>query len=124
MILTNKQIFDYVDKLTQHYNNTAVQVLPVRLSFHINKNLNNLLQRFTEIDSSRMQIAQRFGILNDEGDAFDIPVEKTNEVRQEMESLMSITQDVPIHVFLLSEFDNINLSYAQLDALSFMIEED
>jgi predicted RNA-binding protein with RPS1 domain len=45
------------------------------------------------------------------------------EAQRELNELLELTQDVPIHIFKLDDFNNIELSYKQMNALMFMIEE-
>jgi hypothetical protein len=42
---------------------------------------------------------------------------------QELNDLFALEQELNIHVFKLDEFDNIELTYDQLSAIMFMIEE-
>jgi hypothetical protein len=44
-------------------------------------------------------------------------------VNSELNVLFNIEQDLNIHIFKLEEFDGIELTYEQLSAIMFMIEE-
>jgi hypothetical protein len=43
--------------------------------------------------------------------------------QQELNDLFNLEQDLNIHVFKLDDFDGIELTYQQLSAIMFMIEE-
>jgi hypothetical protein len=76
-----------------------------------------------EVEVARMNIAREFGIANEDGTSYEIPNENAQAARQELNDLFNIEQDIELHIFKLEEFDGIELSYQELSAIMFMIEE-
>jgi hypothetical protein len=70
-----------------------------------------------------MKVAQDFGNLNEEGTQFIVPPENMVAAQKELNDLFNLEQDLNIHVFKLDDFDGIELTYQQLSAIMFMIEE-
>ena len=120
MILTNKQIYDYASALN---NFTLSAKLPVRIGFFLSRNIKTIQQLGQEIYEAKMNIGKTYGQLNAEGDGYTIPSEHMELVQQELGDLFKLTQEVDIHIFSLSDFDDIELTYEQLNAIIFMIKE-
>ena len=59
-----------------------------------------------------------------EGNGYIIPEEHMPIAQQELNDLFALEQDLNIHVFKLSDFDGIELTYQQMSAIMFMVEED
>ena len=119
MKLTNKKIYEYATNLV------ALNIdgkLPVRLSFFLQKNIQQILTLGQEIDEAKMKLGQQYGEPNAEG-GFYIPADRVELVNQELTDLMNLEQDVNLHVFKLEDFDNIELTYKDLSSIMFMIEE-
>ena len=120
MKLTNNEIYQYAQALRAFYIEVK---MPVRINFYLQKNIQLIQQAAEEIDRARMAIGAQFGTPNTEGTGFDIPNENMAEVNQELNDLFAIEQELNIHIFKLDEFDNIELTYQELSAIMFMIEE-
>lgn len=123
MILTNNEIYNYASELISEFNLECGIKLPIKVNFFLQKNIKTLAELAQEIDNSRMLIAQRYGELNAAGTSYVVPAEKMAEAQRELNELLDIAQDVSIHVFKLDDFNGIELSYKQMNALLFMIEE-
>lgn len=122
MKLTNNQIYSYATQLNNIFSNCDVK-MPVRINFFLQKNIQVIAAAGQEIESARINIAQQFGTLNEEGTSYSIPSESMAAVNKELNDLFNIEQDLNIHIFRLDEFDGIELTYQQLQAIMFMIEE-
>ena len=123
MKLTNQQIEQYFT----NYNNAFVEFksyIPVRANFIINKNINKLQTLTQEITDSRLQIAQHYGTMNEEGTAYLVPEDKQAAAAQELQSLYSLEQEVDIAKITLDALGNAEFTPMQMSALMFMIEED
>lgn len=123
MILTNNQIYNYASNLVSVFNAECDIRLPIKINFFLQKNIKLLTELAQEIDSSRMQIAQQYGNVNETGLSYIVPQEKIPQAQQDLNELFNLTQDVPIHIFKIDDFNDIELSYKQMNALMFMIEE-
>ena len=120
MKLTNNQIYNYAANLAAFHTDIK---MPVRINFFLQKNIQTIIAAAQEIDASKIAIAQEFGVLNEEGTAYNIPPEKMPAANQELNDLFSLEQDLNIHIFKLDDFDNIELTMEQLSTIMFMIEE-
>jgi hypothetical protein len=54
---------------------------------------------------------------------YDIPPENMAAANKELQDLFDLEQDLNIHMFNLDDFDGIELTYQQMSAIMFMIEE-
>lgn len=122
MIINNSLIYEYGQKLTVFYNCNIK--MPVRINFYLQKNIQLIQQAATEVEQMRLSIGAEFGVPTADGTGYNIPDDKITEVNLELQDLYSLQQDIPIHMFKLSDFDGIELTYQQMSAIMFMVEED
>lgn len=120
MNLTNKQIYEHATNLAQL--NIDIK-LPVRINFFLQKNIQTIRTSAEEIEKARFEIGAQFGTLNETQTGYDIPADKVQEAHKELSDLFNLEQDLPIHIFKLDDFDGIELTYQQMSAIMFMIEE-
>lgn len=119
MKLTNKKIYEYATNLV------ALNIdgkLPVRLSFFLQKNIQQIISLAQEIEAAKMKLGEQYGEVNEQG-GYIITPENLPIVNQEINDLMNLEQDVNLHIFKLEDFDNIELTYKDLSSIMFMIEE-
>lgn len=121
MKIVNQQIYSSARWLSSFLTSTAP--IPVRINFYLQKNIRIIQQAADEIEAARMQIVSQYGILNEEKTGYNIPAEEIEQVTKELNDLFSLEQDLPIHAFKLEDFDGIELTYQQMSAIIFMIEE-
>ena len=120
MKLTNQQIYTY----TANLNNFNIQIsLPVRINFFLQKNIQTLRQMAKEIEQARIEIAQHFGELQQETGNYSVPAEKMAIATREINDLFNLEQEVPLYIFKLDDFEGIELTFDQMGAIMFMIEE-
>ena len=122
MKLKNKQIYTSAQQL-DIFNNCNLK-MPVRINFYLQKNIQLIQQALVEIEHARLDIGAQFGSLNETQNGYDIPSENIMEANKELNDLFNLEQEIPIHKFKLSEFDGIELTYQQMSAIMFMVEED
>lgn len=120
MKLINNQIYNYATNLASF---NIEQKIPVRINFFLQKNIQTIQNLAQEIETARLNIAQQFGELNEEGTSYNIPKEKLATAQQELNDLFNLEQEVNIHIFKLDDFDGIELTTSELSAIMFMIEE-
>lgn len=120
MKLTNQKIYDTAIALSSF---SIDGKLPVKISFFLQKNIRVLTAAAEEIEAARLKVAQDFGELNDDGTQYVVPPERLLAARMELADLFNLEQDLNIHIFKLNDFDDIELTYQQLSAIMFMIEE-
>lgn len=121
MKLTNQQIYEYANNL-YIFNDFNIK-LPVKISFFMQKNIKILLEAASEIEESRLNIARSYGIYSDAEKSYIVPNEFIATAQEELNELFGLEQDLNIHMFKLDEFESIELTYQQLSAIMFMIEE-
>ena len=122
MKLNNQQIYEYAQQLSI-FNECNIK-MPVRINFYLQKNIQLIQHAAEEIERARLEIAAEYGTLNETQTGYDIPVEKIQEANKELFDLFSLEQDLAIHQFLIDNFEGIELTYQQMSAIMFMIEED
>lgn len=122
MKLNNNQIYSYTTQLNNIFSSCDIK-MPVRINFFLQKNIQAIAAAGQEIEQARINIAKEFGTLNEEGTSYNVPAENMAAVNKELNDLFNIEQDLNIHIFKLDEFDSIELTYQQLQAIMFMIEE-
>ena len=121
MKFTNQQIFEYTQNLSV-FNNCEIK-LPVKINFFLQKNIKAIQTAAQEIESARLGIAQTYGELDEKTQSYKIPNENLAKVNQELVDLFSLEQELPITMLKLENFENIELTYQQMSAIIFMIEE-
>ena len=122
MKLVNNRIYEYSRQLIA-FNDCNIK-MPVRINFYLQKNIQLIQQAATEIDNMRMSIGAQFGTPSLNGIGYDIPAENVEAANAELNDLFNLEQEIPIHIFKLSDFDGIELTYQQMSAIMFMMEED
>ena len=81
-----------------------------------------LMELAKEIEESRMAIGKKYGEATEDG--YTIPAEKIEEANKEYEELMTLEQEVNICTISIDKLpDDLELTTAQVDALSYMIAE-
>lgn len=122
MKMKNSEIYNYAQALIEAFRDNN-QRLPVKINFYLQKNKKTLLSLSQDIEQSRMEIAQNYGILNEEGTAYNIPEENISIVNTEIQDLLNIEQEVPIYQVSIDSFsDDLTLTTAQMEAILFMID--
>ena len=123
MKLTNLQIYNYAQQLAGAFMD-GEQRLPVKLNFFIQKNKSTLISLAQDIEKARMEIAQNYGELNEEGTQYIVKPENMETVSKEINDLFSLEQEVNIGMIKADSLsDDFSLTTAQMEAIMFMIEE-
>lgn len=121
MQLTNQQIYNYAQNLA-NLNLHDIK-LPVRINFFLQKNIQAIGAAAQEIDAARLSVAKEFGNQVEGSATYQIPPENMADAQRELTDLFNLEQELNIHIFKVDEFENIELTYDQMSALLFMIEE-
>ena len=123
MKLTNSQIYGLANAFNEAFADFN-QYIPVKANFALQKNAQVLAAAAQEIEKSRVEVAQHYGELNEEGTMYSIPNEKMADVQKELDDLFSIEQDLPIKTLSIESFGSAELTPAQMQAIMFMIDEE
>ena len=122
MTLTNNQIYTYARQLLEVFQD-GEQKLPIKVNFYLQKNKNTLTALAQDIEKTRLQIAETYGILNEESEQYIVPEDKVEAATRELDELFSLEQEVMIYKVNIDAFnDSLVLSTAQMEALMFMID--
>ena len=122
MKLTNNEIYMHAQNLIMTFEDKE-QKLPIKISFYLQKNKNTLLQLAQDIERSRIEIAQSYGVLDEETSQYIIPPEKMEEASKELNDLFNLEQDVQIYTINIDSFgDDLTITTAQMEAIMFMID--
>ena len=123
MKLTNNEIYTYAKMVAEAFSD-GEQKLPIKISFYLQKNKNELIQLAQDIEQSKFEIAKNYGTLNEEGTQYIIPPENVEVVQQELDDLFDLEQDVQIYTININNLsDDLTITTAQMEAMMFMIEE-
>ena len=121
--LTNNQIYNYTNSFIKNFSQKDIK-FPVKVNFYLLKNQKTLLNLAQEIEQERINVAQEYGILNEETQQYEVPPEKIQEAKKKLDDLFNLTQEVKIYKVKLEDFGNIELTPDQMEALLFMIEDE
>lgn len=122
MKISNKNIYDYALILKQKYSDCNIK-MPVKIGFFLQKNISTITELAKEVEIAKMKIGSEYGSPNEDNTGFQIPIENLEKANKELQDLIDIEQEVNLHMFKLDDFENIELTYDQLEAIMFMIEE-
>jgi formylmethanofuran dehydrogenase subunit A len=68
-------------------------------------------------------VGERFGTLDEQGTQYIIAPQDMVAANRELNDLFNLEQELNIHIFKLDDFDGIELTYQQMSAIMFMVEE-
>ena len=125
-LYTNMDIYNKATALIEAFNTQDGSDLnyPVKINFYLQKNMNALISLAREIEQKRMEIVQKYGNKKEDTEEYIIPEDKIEEATQELQDFFNLEQEVPISMMRLEWFDKIDMTAAQVSAISFMIEEE
>ena len=119
--MTNAKIYELANLLISSFSGDLI--LPVKVSFYLQKNMAKIIEMGREIEQIKMDIFNKYGELDESGEQYTFSEENAIIANQELKDLMDIVQEVSINTLTLDLFENIELSNKQIAAISFMIEE-
>lgn len=122
--MKNKDIIENLAKLNSSFVNSSDVFLPVKLNFFIQKNKQKLIQCAKEIEDFKMDLGRKYGNYSEETNGYSIKEEYLDLVAKELNDLAEIDQDIKIEKVNINALsDDLKLTFDQMDALMFMIEE-
>ena len=124
MILRNDFIFEYTQRLNNLISDENVR-FPAKINYTIQKNFNNFITLFNEINKQRMITCQQYTTGTDENGNFLFEDdEKRSSAEKELAELFMDTQEVAIKKFPIGAIEHIDLTTKQMDTLMLMIEDE
>lgn len=124
MILTNEEIYNILEKISQAFSNNENIYFPAKLNYIVQKNYQILKNIVDDVEKIRIQTAEKYGTKDLENNRYIIPKENLKTAEKEIDDLLKIEQEVFIKKIKYSMLDDIELTMAQMSAIMFMIEED
>lgn len=122
MKMTNNEIYTHTRQLMDAFQD-GDQKLPIKINFYLQKNKSTLLALAQDVEKARLEIAQNYGTLDENGEQFVIPPEKMEAAAKELEDLFTLEQDVNIYKINVDNLsDDLVMTAAQMEALMFMID--
>lgn len=125
MMLTNLQIYDLAIRSQVFYQDKMNQ-FPAKVGFYLFKNLKILKELALEIEEMRQNILSGFDMdeiveVAGEEEA-KVPKVVREKLQRQLDSLSSLSQEVPFYPLKLEDFEDVKLSGEQLAVLVDMIE--
>ena len=124
MKLTNNQIYNYGVALATLFDENFNIYIPVKANFFIQKNKEILVNAAQEIEKTRMDILNHYGEITEDGQSIHVKEENLDVVTQELDTLLSIEQDLNIKTFKIEDLGEVEFTPSQMSAIMFMIDED
>lgn len=121
-IMTNLEIYAYANALMDAFKEDIV--LPVKVNFYLQKNMTRMVEAGKEIEKTRMDIIQKYGTPTEDGQNIEVPAEMVETVNKELEDLFALEQEIKVNEIALDAFDGIDLTSAQVAAITFMIKDE
>lgn len=120
--MTNAQIYALSNKLDSVLN-SETRYMPAKIAYFIHKNKTKILEHFNIIEQSRFGIIRHYGTLDETTGSYNVPNEVLAKANKELEELLQIEQDIDISMIKLDDLVDLDFTFEQMEALSFMIEE-
>lgn len=120
--MTNLEIYAYADALMNAFQ--AEMTLPVKVNFYLQKNMTRMVEAAKDIEKTRMEIIERYGTRSEDGQNIEVPADMAEVVNKELEDLFTLEQEIKVNEIALDAFDGIDLTSAQVAAISFMIKDE
>lgn len=120
--MTNLEIYAYANALMDAFKEDVT--LPVKVNFYLQKNMTRMVEAGKEIEKTRMDIIQKYGTPTEDGQNIEVPAEMVETVNKELEDLFALEQEIKVNEIALDAFDGIDLTSAQVAAITFMIKDE
>ena len=120
--MSNAQIYALSNKLDSVLN-SETRYMPAKIAYFIHKNKTKISEHFSIIEQARFGIIRHYGTLDETTGSYNVPNEVLIKANQELEELLQIEQDIDISMIKLDDLVELDFTFEQMEALSFMIEE-
>lgn len=123
-LMSNLEIYNNANALLTAFADFENIVLPVKVHFYFQKNMDNITEIAKDIEKAREEILRKHGTLSEDGMNFTFPSEIVEEVNKDINDLFTLEQEVKINLIPLSWLESLSLTAKQVNALTFMIDEE
>ena len=124
MKLQNDFIYNYVEQLYAEIIKDKSIRFPAKINYSIQKNFKTLFSIYQEINEERENICQEYSTSKENSTYIFADESKRIKAEKELSDLMMLEQEVNIIKFKLDDLGNLPLTFAQMDLLMFMFEDD
>lgn len=121
--MTNNEIYAIAIQLVEHITKIDLS-LPVKVNFYLQKNVTAVVNAATELERTRNEILQKYGTLDPETGNYSFEDNKVDQANAELMELFECEQEIPVYMISLDAFGDTELTTQQVQAISFMIEEE
>lgn len=94
----------------------------IKVSYALKKNRDKILELLKPYEEERLEIFERFKI-DKNGSLENLSNDEKEALLKELNVLLSIEVDVPVYKVNIEDVEGIKLSFEELDALDFMIND-
>ena len=122
-IMSNLDIWSGLNNFQYVFEKDMELVLPAKVSYVIQYNIQSLKEKYDLIEKSRETIGKKYGTFDEANSSYSIPSEKMELAEVELSQLMKVEQAVDILLLDLNDLDNCQLTMAQMRAILFMVKE-
>ena len=122
-IMSNLDIWSGLNNFQYVFEKDMELVLPAKVSYVIQYNIQSLKEKYDLIEKSRETIGKKYGTFDEASSSYSIPSEKMELAEVELSQLMKVEQAVDILLLDLNDLDNCQLTMAQMRAILFMVKE-
>lgn len=120
--MTNLEIYAHANALMDVFKEEVT--LPVKVNFYLQKNMTRMIEAGKEIEKTRMDIIQKYGTPTEDGQNIEVAADMVETVNKELEDLFTLEQEIKVNEIALEAFEGIDLTSAQVAAISFMIKDE
>lgn len=127
MKLRNSEMIQIVNNIAAIQSNELQSeekrfVGKIKVSYALKKNRDKILELLKPYEEERLEIFERFKI-DKNGSLENISNDEKEALLKELNVLLSIEVDVPVYKVNIEDVEGIKLSFEELDALDFMIND-
>lgn len=116
--MSNLVIYNKANALLQEFSQLEDMILPVKVHFYLQKNMEKIVSMAQELEKQRMAIIEKYNITSEtkqESEALE-------QANKDIEELFSLEQEVKIYMLPLEWLEEVELNSKQVQAFSFMLE--
>ncbi len=122
LTLKNIDIYSLANNLAEAFSQQDDESkLPIKINFFLQKNMAKMIEMGQDIDKSRTEIIQKYGVLDEETQQYNVPEDKLEIAQQELNDLFNLEQEVKLNMLDINLFDNVDISEKKGNAILFMI---
>lgn len=116
--MSNLVIYNKANALLQEFSQLEDMILPVKVHFYLQKNMEKIVSMAQELEKQRIAIVEKYNITPENKQES----ETLEQANKDIEELFSLEQEVKIYMLPLEWLEEVELNSKQVQAFSFMLE--